>query len=728
MKTDIRSTFLPVPPLPPGLPRLVVTGFMGTGKTTAARRAALALNMPFADLDHIVEKRAGGSIAEIFADVGEARFRILEGQALKDAALISGAVIATGGGAVLHDELGGLAEGSVVAVLTADLSVLEERLVRGGPRPMLGGDLPARVRSLLTARAAGYESAGEKLDTTSLAPEETASLLARRYRGRAPAGAACIPVAAGPQHSYRVTVGRGAILGIAEAFEDLAPPATGIVVVFDDALQASVRTGIIDALEDVAPVSCLSLPGGEACKSLSTVQGLWSHFKSCGLDRSGVVVAAGGGALLDTAGFAAATYMRGVRLVNVPTTLLAMVDAGVGGKVGIDRLGVKNIVGALHHPELVIADPDLLASLSRRALACGMAEVVKVALLASPLVVDLLEEATCGENGIPQHVEWLVEQAVRIKAAYVAADPEDRNLRQSLNLGHTFAHAVEAASRYQVEHGEAVAMGIVAAARLSAQLRGGDGASADRLAELFGRFGLPAAVPHALGRDMLLRAMAADKKWQAGETAFVLPAAGGADLVRGIDPDIALQALAPAGEDARDRSRTAHRPRLRVMVMHGPNLNLLGTREPDLYGSVTLEGIEAVLGRRAQELSIEIGFLQSNIEGELVDAIQNAAGSADALIINPGGYSHTSVAIRDAIAAVGLPAVEVHLTNPAAREEFRRDAVVASACRAVVAGFGWRSYVIALEAVAASEGDQADSVEDAKDAPERSSQGSLRPG
>jgi 3-dehydroquinate dehydratase-2 len=141
-----------------------------------------------------------------------------------------------------------------------------------------------------------------------------------------------------------------------------------------------------------------------------------------------------------------------------------------------------------------------------------------------------------------------------------------------------------------------------------------------------------------------------------------------------------------------------------VLVLHGPNLNLLGTREPEVYGTMTLDNVDARIRDRAKELGIEVETAQSNGEGELIDLIQGAPGRFDAIVINPGGYSHTSVAIRDAIAGVGLPALEVHLSNPSAREDFRKVDLVAGACRGVVAGFGWRSYVMALEALAAGDG------------------------
>ncbi len=142
---------------------------------------------------------------------------------------------------------------------------------------------------------------------------------------------------------------------------------------------------------------------------------------------------------------------------------------------------------------------------------------------------------------------------------------------------------------------------------------------------------------------------------------------------------------------------------IRVLILHGPNLNLLGEREPEIYGRRTLAEIDQQIMDRARELSIEVRIQQSNVEGELVSAIQEARGWADAVVINPGGYSHTSVAIRDAIAAIGTPTVEVHLSNPLAREEFRHVDIVAGACLGVIAGFGWRSYALALEAVATLE-------------------------
>jgi 3-dehydroquinate synthetase len=215
-----------------------------------------------------------------------------------------------------------------------------------------------------------------------------------------------------------------------------------------------------------------------------------------------------------------------------------MVDASLGGKVAIDHAGAKNLVGSFHPPALVIADPAVLATLPDRELRTGFAEIVKAAVLASPLLLDFLET-----QDPMTRLEWLVEQGVRIKAGYVAADPRDRGVRHSLNLGHTFAHAIESASGYEVSHGEAVSIGLVAAARLGASHGVTDVALSERLQGILERQGLPIAPRSKLDPDSLLAAMAADKKRRSGETVFVVPSEGGATLLEGIDAAEAITLL-----------------------------------------------------------------------------------------------------------------------------------------------------------------------------------------
>ncbi|MEZ4666619.1 MAG: 3-dehydroquinate synthase [Anaerolineae bacterium] len=253
---------------------------------------------------------------------------------------------------------------------------------------------------------------------------------------------------------------------------------------------------------------------GEQYKNLETISNLYSQFVDFGLDRNGTVIALGGGVVGDTAGFAAATYMRGVRLLQIPTSLLAMVDSSVGGKVGVDLPQGKNLVGAFKQPDVVLIDPDVLTSLPDREWRCGMAEVIKHGLLADESLLDqtLWSKDTATE---------LVRRAVQVKVDIVEKDPYEQNIRAHLNLGHTFAHAIERVSKYSWLHGEAVGVGLVAAARLSYALHLTDAALTEEIEDIVFTAGLPTRLGN-LDPNALLDAMATDKKWLSGRSRFVL--------------------------------------------------------------------------------------------------------------------------------------------------------------------------------------------------------------
>lgn len=526
------TTLLPAPPLPNGRPNLVLTGLMGTGKTTAGRLAAGSLAWPFLDLDAAIASRAGRDVPAIFASEGEAGFRERERRVVADAARLSGTVIATGGGAPLdHDGFAALAASGTVAVLTATADELARRLGDGGGRPLLGSDPAGRVRELLVRRAQAYGAAGDPLDTTGRTPAAVADLLVERAGTNGPTRLTLTT----DDGTTQVTVGDGAIgrADLRAALEGV----TRAVVVSDAAVAATHAARVIEALRDagIEPVGPVVVPAGEDAKRVEILASLWDAFRAGGLDPSGAVVAVGGGATLDVAGFAAATYARGVTLVNVPTTVLAMADAAVGGKVAIDHAGAKNLVGAFHPARLVIADTATCASLPDSARRDGLAEIVKAGLLASPLILDLVADAP---------LAWAVEQSLRVKIAYVAADPRDRGVRRALNLGHTYAHAIESASDHAISHGAAVAMGLVAAARLGASLGTCPPDLAARIAAVLERIGLPTSAPR-LDEDRLLAALGADKKRAGGAARFVVPAADGAALVSGVDPRDALAMLRP---------------------------------------------------------------------------------------------------------------------------------------------------------------------------------------
>lgn len=521
-------TLLPAPQLPAGRPRLVVAGFMATGKTAAGRLAAARLGLPFLDLDELVSRRAGASVAEIFETEGEEGFREREQTVVTEASRLSACVVATGGGAVLdRASFGPLAEGSVVAVLTAEAPEVARR-VRGTDRPLLADDPEGRARALLAERTEAYAAAGDPLDTSALTPEETAAALEARYPRQGG-----LRLAVG---TSEVLISAGALDGLGEEVVRALPSAAAAAVCADGSVARTLGARVAAQVQAAGlSTTLIPLPAGEASKAVATVESLWRDFLDHGLTRGDVVVAVGGGATLDVAGFAAATYMRGVAHVNVPTTLLAMVDAALGGKTGIDVGAAKNLAGVFHDPRLVVVDPGLLETLPPNARAHGLAEAVKAFVLAAPLALDALQD--------DPPVEWVVEQAVRVKAAYVAGDHLDRGLRASLNLGHTFGHAIESASAYSVAHGEAVSAGLVAAARLGEEFGVTPPGLAHRLESLLGRLGLPASAPPGLSADDLAAAMRWDKKRRGPGTIFVVPAPGGAALVEGISPSVAVEAM-----------------------------------------------------------------------------------------------------------------------------------------------------------------------------------------
>ncbi len=546
---EAATTLLPAPELPPGRPRLILTGFMGTGKSTAGREAAAALGLPFVDLDRLIEARAGRSIPDVFATGGEPAFRALERDAMADAARLSATVVATGGGAVMQREaFDELARGAEVVVLTADPATIERRVRSGAGRPMLAGeDVDARIRRLFEERSERYAEVGAALDTSHAIRGVAGPEAADRYRLRAADGPTRIDVP-GPAGPYPVLIGRGALDELPTELCAALPSCAAAAVVSEPAVASPIATAVTDALRATGiRVMSLTVPGGETGKTVEAVADLWDALRDAGLSRTDAVVAVGGGATLDAVGFAAATFARGVPLVNVPTTLLAMVDASLGGKVAIDHAGSKNLVGSFHHPSLVVTDPAALETLPGELVRHGLAEAVKEAILASPAMLDVLETEPLDARGLPRHLDWVVEQAVRIKAAYVGADPFDRDVRHSLNLGHTFAHAIESATAYGVAHGDAVAAGTVAATRLGERLAITAPGTAERARALFERLGLPVRAPAAAGRDAMIAAIGSDKKRRGARAVFVVPAPGGAALVEGLDPRDALTALEVEG-------------------------------------------------------------------------------------------------------------------------------------------------------------------------------------
>jgi 3-dehydroquinate synthase len=313
----------------------------------------------------------------------------------------------------------------------------------------------------------------------------------------------------------------------------VAVGAARCVIVTNPTLRPLYGEKLAAALPNAALVT---MPDGEQYKTMDTIGQLYTEFVQAKLDRAGAVIALGGGVVGDTAGFAAATYMRGVRFIQMPTSLLSMVDSSVGGKVGVDLPLGKNLVGSFKQPDAVFIDPAMLQTLPLREWRCGMAEVIKHGLLADS---RLLDPALWSPERAPE----LIRRAVQVKVDVVEADPYEHNIRAHLNLGHTFAHAIEQVSGYAWPHGEAVGAGLVAAARLSVGEGLAPAALAEQVESLVSEIDLPTRIG-ALDPAALYAAMATDKKWAGGKSRFVLLRGVGQPLIaEGVSRESVLTVL-----------------------------------------------------------------------------------------------------------------------------------------------------------------------------------------
>ncbi len=504
---------------------ITLTGFMGTGKTTVGRLLAQRLDRPFVDMDEQLETHFGQSIAEVFAQKGEAYFRAAETRLCEQLSQQEGLIIATGGGALINlQNRQLLAESGPIVCLTASVDAILERLAAASDRPLLESedqDRRARIQSLLSQRRAAYASIPIGVNTDGKSPDAIVEAVMEALAANAEvAGMTRIPVPS-PEGAYHICIGEGLLdyVGMLLRNRKLA---LGKAAIVTNPILADLYAGrVADSLRAAGydPVIC-TVPEGEQHKTLATIADLYSQFVAAGLDRRSPVISLGGGVIGDMAGFAAASYVRGVPFVQIPTSLLAMVDASVGGKTGVDLPQGKNLVGAFKQPAVVIIDTAVLATLPAAEFRSGMAEIVKHGVISAPALFEQLE--TEGPSSLVQ----LVRDAVQVKVDVVIEDPFEQGRRAVLNLGHTFGHAIEQASGYALRHGECVAIGMVAAAEMAARLGRCDPAFVARLRALLDRLDLPVSV---LGFPMetVRGFMGQDKKRKGKTLRFIIPQALG---------------------------------------------------------------------------------------------------------------------------------------------------------------------------------------------------------
>lgn len=550
----------------PHAERVILIGPSGSGKSAVGVALARLLGWPCLDTDALVEEQAGETIPEIFTREGEPHFRELEAEALAAALAAPRAVIATGAGIVERPEhLEAMSAAGWLVALNVPLKVALQRMLAaatpgGDPaatRPMLaGGDPLARLRSLDARRRDAYAQADVSVATDDENPDQVAARIAADLVARgllppddAEPSATMVRSSAG---DYEAVVGWGALATLGERLRTLDLPSR-VHVIADETVAALYRPGLSATLEGAGFAAEWHIfPAGEASKSRAEWARLTDSLAERRAERGEAVVALGGGVTGDLAGFVAATYLRGLPLVQVPTSLLAQVDAAIGGKVAIDHPRGKNLIGAFYPPRLVVADPAALLTLPERQRVEGWAEVVKHGVALDAAYFDSLEDHTGELLALhPAETTAAIARSVALKAEIVSCDERESGRRMLLNYGHTIAHAIEAVAGYGTWlHGEAVAMGMAVEAHLALRLHLCAGALVARQEGLLMRFGLPTRLP-PLSAGALMQAALWDKKVRGGRVRWVLPAdLGSATIVDDVPDEAVRDILVRCGAQA----------------------------------------------------------------------------------------------------------------------------------------------------------------------------------
>lgn len=538
-------------------PVAVLIGMPGAGKTRVGGEVAQMLGVRFTDSDEVIEQRAGMRITEYFSEYGEPKFRELESQVIADLLHTAGGIVSLGGGAPMTESVRRnlqkyISQGGKVVYLQADPQEAMERARRGGNRPMLAGDADARWRALYEERDPVFDAvANVHVHTRGSSPQHAARKVMDMVMEHDVhvTGASITP--------YDVRIGVGTSNHLAEVLGDrpvrIALIHTAPVQRHSDRARALLRQAGYE-------VSDVLIPDAEAGKTIEVANGIWQRLGNEGFTRSDAVVGLGGGAATDLAGFVAATWMRGIRYVNCPTSLLAMVDASTGGKTGINTPQGKNLVGSFYTPAGVLADMRALETLPNDIFIEGLGEVAKSGFIRDPEILSILENhaqqlrefngSTFLGSPLEDVVAELIERTVKVKAYHVSNDLREAGLREFLNYGHTLGHAIEQIEHFKWRHGNAVAVGCVFAAELSNILGYIDQDLVDYHRQLLGSLGLPISWSGG-DWDSVLALMHRDKKARGNTLRFVV-LEGVGHPIHLDDPPI------EAVHEAFERIRSAH--------------------------------------------------------------------------------------------------------------------------------------------------------------------------
>ncbi|MER7808891.1 3-dehydroquinate synthase [Streptomyces sp900116325] len=539
-------------------PLIVLVGPMGVGKSTVGELLADRLGTTYRDTDTDVVAAAGKPISEIFYDEGEEHFRELEREAVRAAVAEHTGVLSLGGGAVLDETTRTLLADHAVVYLSMDVEEAVKRVGLNTARPLLAVNPRRQWRELMDARRHLYtEVARETVATDGRTPEEVAQAVLDALELPERAGD---PAAPGRENThmtdqgptriqiagsagtdpYEVLIGRQLLGELPSLIGDRAQR---VAVLHPEALAETGEAVRQDLAEQGYEAIAIQLPNAEEAKTVEVAAYCWKALGQTGFTRTDVIVGVGGGATTDVAGFVAATWLRGVRWIAVPTTVLAMVDAAVGGKTGINTAEGKNLVGAFHPPAGVLCDLASLDSLPVHDYVSGMAEIIKAGFIADPAILDLIESDPEGaRTPAGPHTAELIERSIRVKAEVVSSDLKESGLREILNYGHTLGHAIEKNERYKWRHGAAVSIGMVFAAELGRLAGRLDDATADRHRAILESVGLPLTY-RGDQWPKLLENMKVDKKSRGDLLRFiVLDGLGKPTVLEGPDPAVLLAA------------------------------------------------------------------------------------------------------------------------------------------------------------------------------------------
>ncbi len=524
--------------------KIVLTGFMGTGKTSVGKEISRMLGYRFVDTDDLIEEREGMPISLIFKEKGEDYFRNVEQSIVQEAGQMRNVVIATGGGVIKNKKnVESLARRGVIIWLKASPEIILKRVMtEGGKRPLLNVEEPLiEINNMLKERLPLYQQADTAVDTDYITPRETAREIIRKLGLESQ----LVPVSLG-ERSYDIVIGSKLLQRLGLRLKEFRP--SKVAIISNDRVFPLYRDIVLESLQEqnIVPEVIL-IPDGEEYKDFFWTYHMHNKLLKARFDRNSLLIALGGGVIGDMTGFIASTYMRGVRYVQVPTTLLAQVDSSVGGKTGINHPLGKNMIGSFYQPSLVLADVDTLRTLPKREFYAGMAEIIKYGVIADRKLFDYLKANLDDIISLGDGIVHIIKRSSEIKADVVEKDEREGGLRAILNFGHTVGHAIETVTGYtRFLHGEAVATGMCAAAELAVRMKIFDKEGAALIREIVELYHLPPDMPGDIGVTDIIAAMEIDKKTEAGKLKFILPESiGRVRIKEDIKKDLIKDVLSP---------------------------------------------------------------------------------------------------------------------------------------------------------------------------------------